>query len=122
MATLDVEPFPKVSAIVGTAPVLVFEVPAVSPQSGLTIKSATVRDIKGANLTGSARRISLWILGPGSGVNDAMVVFPGLITPENGVAWDDGVNTVAVGGQIWGSGDSGSAFNITVSGAFTVTT
>jgi hypothetical protein len=120
MATLDVEPQPLGQAIVGTAPVLVYTVPAVSPDSGATVKSATIRDIKGANLTASARRIRLWIGPPIGSPDDTRVIFPDLIVPENGVAFDDGVNVVNAGGQIWGSGDTSSAFNITVSGALTV--
>lgn len=120
MATLDVEPQPLGQAIVGLSPVLIYTVPAVSPDSGATVRSATIRDIKAANLTAAARRVRVWLVPPAGAPDNSRVIFPDLIVPENGLAYDDGVNVVNAGGQIWGSGDTGSAFNITVSGALTV--
>ncbi|HJT92448.1 MAG TPA: hypothetical protein VJ777_10950 [Mycobacterium sp.] len=120
MSSLDVEPQPLGQETVGTTPVLIYTVPAVSPDSGLTVKSATIRKINAANLKSTPGRVRVWIVPPSGTPDDSTVLMPDLIVPENGVGWDDGITVINAGGEIWGSGDSVDAFTITVSGALTV--
>ena len=118
--SLDVEPRRLGQERVGPTPVLIYTVPAISPDSGLPVVSATIRSITASNLKPVAGRVRLWLVPPGDSNDDTTVVFPDLIVPENGIGWDDSVHVLPTGGEVWGSGDTTDAFTITVDGAETV--
>ena len=101
MSTLDVEPRRLGQATVGPTPVLIYTVPATSPDSGLPVVSATIRSISAANLKASAGRVRVWLVPPAGTDDDSTVLFPDLIVPENGVGWDDGVHVLKTAGEVW---------------------
>lgn len=97
-------------ASLGNTPTLVYQVPPGK-------LSATIRSISASNVSGGSAALSVWMVPSGQLPDDSTSTAKNLVIPVGGVAQDDAVHVLMLGGAVYGMCGIAGDITLTVDGA-----